>query len=289
MLAYVNGEILPDSQASISIFDRGFLYGDGVFETLRTYNRELFRLTDHLKRLERSARAINLPIPGLDFLREALVRTLRANQVKEDVLVRITVTRGKGSGGIVSLEPIEASVVVSLRPLPVDLPEVFTEGWQVIIAKRRRLPKSALDPGIKSLNFLNNILARAEATQVGAHEAIMLNERGFVTEGSISNVFLVYNQRLITPSESDGLLPGISRQVVMELARRKGMLVKEVSIKPELLFKAEEVFLTLTSAGIMPIVKVNDRFIANGKPGRITNELYQDFNRQARLESKVVE
>ncbi len=289
MLAYVNGEILPDSQASISIFDRGFLYGDGVFETLRTYNRELFRLTDHLKRLERSARAINLPIPSLDFLREALVKTLRANQVKEDVLVRITVTRGRGSGGIVSLEPIEASVVVSLRPLPVDLPEVFTEGWQVIIAKRRRLPKSALDPGIKSLNFLNNILARAEATQVGAHEAIMLNERGFVTEGSISNVFLVYNHRLITPSESDGLLPGISRQVVMELARRKGMLVKEVSIKPELLFKAEEVFLTLTSAGIMPIVKVNDRFIANGKPGRITNELYQDFNRQARLESKIAE
>lgn len=274
MLIYVNGCLLPEEEAKISVFDRGFLYGDGVFETLRTYRGRIFKLEAHLDRLFRSAAAIYLRPPiTKEKLKEATFDMLRANHFSQDVMLRITLSRGSGGGGIFPQEKLTPTVVIAARPLPQYPPKTFTSGWSVIIAQTRRNSIRSLDPRIKSLNFLNNILARAEATQAGAQEALMLNNKGRVAEGTISNFFCLFQGRLITPSAREGILPGITRQVVLDLAKDAGINVEEDSLALPEVYQSDEAFLTLTSAGIIPVVKIDSHLIGQGKPGKVTQRL----------------
>ncbi|MEK6634990.1 MAG: branched-chain-amino-acid transaminase [Planctomycetota bacterium] len=279
---YINGQILPQEDAKISVFDHGLLYGDGVFEGIRAYNGKIFTLEEHLDRLYDSATAISLKIPMTKAeLADAIKNTMEANNMK-DSYIRLVVTRGVGKLGLDPNKCATPQIIIITDTIELYSKALYEKGLDVVTVTTIRNHFSALDPKIKSLNYLNNILAKIESIQAGAGEALMLNKDGYVAECAGDNIFIYKNKTLLTPPTSAGILVGITRNVVMKLAADMEIKVKEELITRYDLYIAEECFLTGTAAEIIPVVKIDGRTIGTGKPGKITSDLlkrYRDLTR----------
>lgn len=275
-MIYLNNRLVPRSKAVVSVFDHGFLYGDGIYETLRAYDGVVFKIDEHIDRLFRSASMIDLTIPKTGkAVKKAVYKTLEANRLKEAV-IRISISRGAGPTGLdPDLCPKPTFVIMAslFRDYPIPY---YQKGVKIIIAETRRNYVKALDPRIKSLNFLNNILAKVEAKQKNAYEAIMLNYRDCVAEGTICNVFFVKGDVLHTPSTSVGILDGITRRIILDAARELKIKTKEGRFRPEDLYQAEEVFISNTTMEVMPVSAV-DNFRISGTPGHISKRLHKAY------------
>jgi len=274
---FVDGAFYPADEARISVFDHGLLYGDGVFEGIRAYAGRVFRLDRHIDRLLSSARAIDLKVPwSRDDLSAAVVGALRRNGLR-DGYVRLVLTRGRGSLGI---DPRSCtagpSIIVIAEPFPALFGDKYERGLQVVTSSVRRMPAQSLPPTVKSLNYLNNILARIEANHRGADEALMLDLQGYVAEGSADNVFIVRGKQLMTPWTSTNL-PGITREAVLELAPGVGLDPHERPFTLHEVWAADEVFLTGTAAEVAPVAAVDGRTIGQGGPGPRTREVAAAF------------
>jgi branched-chain amino acid aminotransferase len=281
-VVYVNGQILPEDRAVVSVLDHGFLYGEGIYETLRTYERRPFLLGRHLERLRSSARLMALDVPFTDEeLTRAIDETLAAHPALDEAYIRVLVTRGVGELSYSLAACATPTLVIIVKPLPAVPERVFTEGIGLALVSVRRNHPDALNPMIKSNNLLNNALAMQEAYRRGADEALMLNQAGELAECSQSNVFLVRGGEVATPPLSAGLLPGITRAFVLEIARSLGLPAAERRLTPDDLARADEVFVTGTTREVTPVVAVDDRSIGDGTPGPITRRLLEAF-RQAR-------
>ncbi|MDR3071370.1 MAG: branched-chain-amino-acid transaminase [Endomicrobium sp.] len=282
MKIYLDGIFVEKEDAKISVFDHGLLYGDGVFEGIRAYNGRIFRLKEHLERLWSSAKAINLTISiGQKEMEKAVIKTLIVNKFL-DAYIRLIVTRGSGSLGL-SPKGCVPSIIIIADHISLYPEESYDKGMEVVTVSTRKIRQDSLSPNIKSLNYLNNVLARMQAIKSGAMEAVMLNAEGYVVECSGDNIFLVKKGILYTPSSTDGALIGITRDAVMEIARNKLKLtVKEERISTYDVYTAAECFLTGTAAEIIPVIAVDSRQIADGKPGNITLELMKEFKNLTR-------
>ncbi|MFZ6007916.1 MAG: branched-chain-amino-acid transaminase [Nitrospirota bacterium] len=257
MYVYLNNKIVPASDAKVSAFDHGFLYGDGIYETMRVYDGVVFMLDEHIERLYRSASLIGLAIPKkIPDIKIAIYETLKANSLT-NAYVRLTISRGYGPIGLDPDLCKEPTFVVMTNEFKSYPKSYYEEGIKLTVASVRRNLREALNPQIKSLNFLNNILAKIEAKQAGAYEAIMLNAAGHLTEGTISNIFFVKDGILCTPSVECGILDGITRALVIDLALKNGLEVKEGEFAPEELYTASEVFITNTTMEVMPARRVD--------------------------------
>jgi branched-chain amino acid aminotransferase len=282
---YLDGKLVEREDAKISVFDRGLLYGDGIFEGIRAYNGRVFRLKEHLDRLWASAKAINLVIPiQKNEMEKALIKTLLANKFL-DAYIRLIVTRGCGD---LSIDPknctIPPSIIIIADNVSLYSEEFYEKGMKIITASTRRVRQDMLSPNIKSLNYLNNILAKMEAVSNGVMEAMMLNAEGYVVECTGDNIFFIKNGILSTPADGEGTLIGITRDAVMELAKNKLKIsVKEKRITTYDIYTADECFLTGTAAEIVPIIAVDSRQISDGKPGKITLKLIKEFKNLTRL------
>lgn len=278
MLIYIDGTLYPKDQAKISVFDHGLLYGDGIFEGIRFYSGRVFMLDEHLQRLEHSARAIalQLPIP-LPEIRQAVLHTIRANNLR-DGYVRLVVTRGCGDLGLSPLLCPKASLIIIASTITLYPPEKYERGLEVVTCSTRRIPHGALSPMIKSLNYLNNVLAKFEALKAGAGEGLMLNEQGYVAECTGDNIFIVRNGTLLTPSIASGALAGITRAAVLQIAARIGLPAHETQLTRYDIFTADECFLTGTAAEVIPVVRLDHRPIGPGTPGPVTRRLIQEFH-----------
>lgn len=274
---WLDGQIMPAAEAKVSVFDHGFLYGDGVFEGVRFYNNKAFRLPLHLKRLQRSASALGLTIP-LDTaaLTQAVADLIAASPLTNGYL-RLIVTRGVGILGINPATCHTPSVIIIADELSMVSEAQREQGVRTIIASTRRLTPDRLDSRIKSLNYLNAILARMEANMAGVEEAILLNDRGFVAEGTADNLFIVTDNELLTPPATEGALAGITRQTVMELAVANGIQARETVLTPYDLYNADECFLTGTGAKLIPVREISGRLVKQC-PGPIYRRLAQAFN-----------
>jgi branched-chain amino acid aminotransferase len=270
MKVYIDGKFYDQREAKISVFDHGLLYGDGIFEGIRAYHGRVFRLKEHIDRLFCSAKSILLNIPmSHRRIMEAVLDSCRQNRIR-DGYIRLLVTRGVGTLGLNPNRCKNPSVIIIADKIQLYPPRLYERGMEIITVPTVRNLHSALNPAIKSLNYLNNILAKIEATSAGFEEAVMLNSEGFVAECTGDNIFIVKDGRLLTPPLSAGALYGITRQVVIELARRDGVPVGEPNLTRYDLFNAEECFVTGTGAEIVPVVKIDGRTIGKGKPGRLT-------------------
>lgn len=277
MWIYLNDRFVPEDEAVVSVFDHGFLYGDGVFETLRAYRGRAFMLGEHLARLERSASRIHLTVPvGKERLADLVRESLERNQLREAYL-RITVSRGAGEVGLDPALCKHPTLVIIAKPFQPYPDSFYSQGVSVVIAKTRRNLPEALPPQVKSLNFLNNILAKMEAQAAGAHEALLLNHQGDLTEGTTSNVFVVQGERLRTPAVECGILDGITRGLILRLARDLGIPAEEGRLTADDLFVADECFLTNTTQEVLPVTRVDDRSIGGGAPGAVTRRLHSSF------------
>lgn len=276
---FIDGELLPPSEARISVFDHGLLYGDGVFEGIRVYNGRIFREQEHIVRIFESAKAIRLEIPmTAEQLGDAMYRTLEANNLRgKDAYIRLLVTRGVGLLGISIRRAACPSVIIIADKIALYPAEVYHRGLRCVVSSIMRNHHNALSPRVKSLNYLNNVLAKAEAHDAGADEAIMLNVFGRVSECTGDNIFVYKHGALVTPPPSEGILEGVTRQVVIELARKRGIPVREDLLLRHDLYVAEECFATGTAAEIVPIVEIDKRPVGDGKPGPVTKQLTEDF------------
>jgi len=274
---YINGKLFDKADAKVSVFDHGLLYGDGVFEGIRVYDGKIFRLREHIDRLYDSARHINLEIPlSKEQLAEAMHSTVRANH-KRDAYIRALVTRGAGTLGIDPRNTTDPQVIIIVDDISLYPKELYEHGLNVVIASTIRVHPSALDARVKSLNYLNNIMAKMEAIQAGCFEAVMLNHEGKVAECAADNIFIVKAGVVRTPPLDAGILGGITRGVVLELARGADMPTEEVSLTRHDLYTADEFFLTGTGAEIIPVIRCDGRPIGNGKPGPVTKQLRERF------------
>ena len=277
MKIYIDGKYYDEKNARISVLDHGLLYGDGVFEGIRSYNGRVFKLSEHIDRLYCSAKAILLAIPMTrQELVQAVLAACRRNQVR-DGYIRLVVTRGVGSLGLNPTHCQKPSVIIIAGKIQLYPAELYQRGLKIITVPTARNSHSALDPAIKSLNYLNNILAKIEALNGGCDEAIMLNAQGFVAECTGDNIFMVKGGQLFTPPLSAGALHGITRGVVLELARENGMAVSEPNLTRYDLFNADECFLTGTGAEIIAVVQIDGRTVGNGKPGPVTRQLVAQY------------
>ena len=277
MWVYLNDRFVDQKEAVVSVFDHGFLYGDGVYETLRSYGGRFFMLQAHLARLQRSARLIGLELPiPLDEWPPLLRETLARNELR-DAHLRITVSRGEGELGLDPALCRQPTLVIIARPLVRYPDRLYEEGVGLAIATVRRNLITALSPRIKSLNFLNNILAKQEAAKAGAFDALMLNAEGLLTESTTSNFFFVREGRIYTPSIDCGILDGITREVVLTLAKEAGIQTEEGRYPAETLARAEEAFLTNTSMEIMPVCSIDRQPVGSGRPGSWTLKLRDLF------------
>jgi len=282
LLVYVDGEYYPKSQAKISVYDHGLLYGDGIFEGIRAYNGVVFKLKEHIERLYRSAHTIMLQIPvEKEEMIQAVLETLRKNNLK-DAYTRLVVTRGVGDLGLNPRKCSKPTIIVITDKIALHESEAKERGVTAMLSWVKRDPVDATTHEIKSLNYLNSILAKIEANISGVDEAICLDKNGFVCEGVAENIFIVKNGKLFTPPSYTGALPGITAEEVMKLARKLGYEVIEKNITPYELFNAEEVFFTGTAAEIVPVREINKRTIANGTPGPITKKLMEEFPKLVR-------
>ncbi|MEM2249803.1 MAG: branched-chain-amino-acid transaminase [Candidatus Bathyarchaeia archaeon] len=279
LLVYIDGEYYPKSQAKISVYDHGLLYGDGVFEGIRAYNGVVFKLKEHIDRLYRSAHAIMLQIPiTKEEMIKIVLETLRKNNLK-DAYIRLVVTRGVGDLGLDPRKCSKPTIIVITDTIALHKSEAKEKGITAMLTWVKRDPVDATSHEIKSLNYLNSILAKIEANINGVDEAICLDKNGFVCEGVAENIFIVKNGRIYTPPSYTGALPGITAETVKELAKSLGYDVLEKNITPYELFTADEVFFTGTAAEIIPVREINKRQIGNGKPGPITKRLMEEFSK----------
>jgi len=277
MKIYIDGHYYDEQNAKISVFDHGLLYGDGIFEGIRAYHGRVFKLKEHIDRLFYSAKAILLSVPiSHEEMVRAVVATCRENQIR-DGYVRLIVTRGVGGLGLNPNRCKNPSVIIIADKIQLYPPEMYERGLDIITVPTVRNLHSALNPAIKSLNYLNNILAKIEANNGGCEEAIMLNAEGFVSECTGDNVFIVKAGQMLTPPLSAGALYGITRGVVIELAKESGIAVSEPNLTRYDLFNADECFLTGTGAELIPVVKIDGRVIGTGKPGPITKSLVEKY------------
>ncbi len=278
MKIFVDGQFYSENDAKVSVFDHGLLYGDGVFEGIRAYNGRVFKLKEHIDRLFYSAKAILLTIPMSHAeICKAVVDTCRENGLR-DGYIRLVVTRGVGTLGLNPNKCKRGSVIVIADKIQLYPKEYYERGLDIITVPTTRNLHSALNPAIKSLNYLNNILAKIEANNAGCEEAIMLNSEGYVAECTGDNLFLVKGNDLLTPPLSAGALYGITRGVVMDLARQAGLNVSEPNLTRYDVFNADECFLTGTGAEVVPVVKVDGRVIGSGVPGPRTRELVKKYH-----------
>ncbi len=274
---YLNGKIVDSADAKISVFDHGLLYGDGVFEGIRSYGGLVFKLKEHVDRLYESAHTILLRIPlAKADLMKAVVATLQANKLK-DAYVRLVVTRGPGDLGLDPRKCARPTLFIITDKIVLYPAQVYREGMEIVTVPTPRNLPEALNPQIKSLNYLNNILAKIEATNAGVQEALMLSAHGYVAECTGDNIFIARGGALLTPPPYAGILKGITRACVMELARKAKVPVREEMMTRHDLYNADECFLTGTAAEIAPIVKIDGRVIGLGRPGPVTLRLMKDF------------
>lgn len=285
---YINGEFVPEERAVVSVFDHGFLYGDGVFEGIRAYHNRVFKLKEHLIRLYESARSIMLDIPlSMEEMEQVVLETLRRNNLREGY-VRVVVSRGKGDLGLDPQKCSRPTVVCIAASISLYPPELYENGLTVVTAAIRRSSAEVLNPRVKSLNYLNNILAKIEGTLAGCMEAIMINSEGYVSEATGDNIFIVKNGAVITPPQYAGILEGITRNTVIELAQDAGLPVFERLFTRHDLYTADECFLTGTAAEIIPVVKVDGRKIGSGKPGEITWRLIRAFRELTKHDGPII-
>jgi branched-chain amino acid aminotransferase len=279
MKIYFNGILIDRSKARVSVFDHGLLYGDGVFEGIRVYNRLVFRFKEHIDRLYRSADAIKLSLPLTKTeMMEAVIKTLKANKIR-DGYIRLVVTRGEGDLGLDPRKCPRPTIFIITDKIKLYPEKFYRAGLEIITATTRRNLPQALDPRIKSLNYLNNILGKIDAIRAGTEEAIMLTHDGFVAECTGDNIFIVSRGTLLTPPPAIGALEGITRGAVMGIARRLGIKFRETMLRMEDVYTADEVFLTGTAAEIVPVVKIDRRRIGSGRPGRVTSRLRGEFKK----------
>ncbi len=277
MKIYLNGKIVPEHEAVVSVFDHGLLYGDGVFEGIRAYHGKVFRLVEHVDRLYRSAAAIALNIPmSREEMIAAVVATCKANDIN-DGYIRLIVTRGVGSLGLNPYLCKQPQVIIIAGAIQLYPKELYETGMNVVTVGTIRNHVEAINPRIKSLNYLNNVLAKIEAINAGVLECIMLNPQGFVAEASGDNIFVVRGKQLITPPVWCGALEGITREVVMQIAPSCGLTVKEDVLTRYDLYTSDEMFLTGSAAEIISVVNVDRRVIGSGKPGPYTQQLLKAF------------
>ena len=288
MIIYLDGKFVPEEEAKVSVFDHGLLYGDGVFEGIRAYNGRVFRLTEHLVRLYNSAKAILLEIPlTISEMEEAVLETLRRNGLR-DAYIRLVVTRGKGDLGLDPKKCDKPTIFIIADAITLYPEETYKNGLKLVTVPTRRNAPEAINPNIKSLNYLNNILAKIEAARAGAVEAIMLNNEGYVAECTGDNIFIISNGIIKTPSPALGGLPGITRDAVIEVARKMGYTVEETFFTRYDIYTADESFLTGTAAEALPVVELDGRQIGDGKAGSITQKLIAAYRELANSEGTTI-
>ncbi|RWZ60862.1 branched-chain-amino-acid transaminase [Halobacillus fulvus] len=276
---YLGGEYVDKNEAVVSVYDHGFLYGDGVFEGIRVYEGNIFKLDEHLNRLYDSAKSIMLHIPyEKEELEEIIAETVRKNQL-ETAYIRVVVSRGAGNLGLDPASCSNPKVVVIAEALALFPKELYERGVRLASVSSRRNRPDVLPPQVKSLNYLNNILVKLEANQAGVDEALMLNDQGYVTEGSADNIFIVKNGTILTPPTYLGALEGITRNAIIDIAKDKGYEIKEQPFTRHDVYVADEVFLTGTAAEVIAVVEVDQRQVGDGKPGVITNHLLSEFRK----------
>jgi branched-chain amino acid aminotransferase len=276
---YIGGKFFPQEDAKISVFDHGLLYGDGVFEGLRSYGGKVFRLKEHIKRLYESAKAIWLEIPiSAEEMADAVNESVRVNKL-EDGYIRLVVTRGAGTLGLDPNRCSNPQVIIIADAISLYPKELYDKGLEIITVSVQRNHPAALSPRIKSLNYLNNILAKIEGLQAGCIEALMLNHKGEVAECTGDNIFLVRNGVLSTPPLEAGILEGVTRDAVIEVAVDADIEVRQLPITKHDVYISDECFLTGTAAEIIPVVKVDSRTIGTGKPGLVTRDLEKRFKK----------
>ncbi|EES73062.1 MULTISPECIES: branched-chain-amino-acid transaminase [Paenibacillus] len=274
---YLDGQFVTKDQAKVSVYDHGFLYGDGIFEGIRIYNGNIFKCKEHLDRLYDSAKSIMLDIPlTYQEMEDALVETLRRNDLRNGY-IRLVVSRGPGNLGLDPNRCPKASVIIIVEQLAIYSEEAYKTGLKTVSVSTRRNIPDALNPKIKSLNYLNNILVKIQSNLSGAGEAIMLNAQGYVTEGSGDNIFIVKNGVITTPPCYLGALDGITRQAIIEICRKKGYNIQEQPFTLHDVYVADEVFLTGTAAEVIAVREVDGRIIGEGHAGPITLKLLEEF------------
>jgi len=288
MEIYIDGEWLDRDAAKVSVFDHGLLYGDGVFEGIRVYARRIFRLEEHIERLYDSARALALAIPQARDEMARLVGEAVTRNRCEDGYIRLIVTRGAGALGIDPRSCPHPCGIIIVNQVAVYSRELYEQGVRVITSATRQVSHESVDPRIKSLNYLKNILAKIDAQHANAHEAILLNQEGFIAECTADNLFVVRHGKLSTPSPQDGALEGITRGVILALAGEAGIPCSEARLTRYDVYTADEAFLTGTGAELMPIAAVDGRVIADGKPGAVTRRLRDAFLALARSEGDAL-
>lgn len=293
MKIHLNGRLVPEEDAKVSVFDHGFLYGDGVFEGIRVYNRRIFRHDAHLLRLYRSARAIMLhPLPPVEEMKRAIEDTVRANEMA-DGYIRAVISRGPGDLGIDPRKCPAPTIVVIATGIALYPEEVYEQGMECVTASTRRSRPDVLSPAIKSLNYLNNVLAKIECIRAGVPECVMLNDRGLVAECSADNIFILSRDfngqtELRTPPITAGSLEGITRDTVMQLAGEIGVRCVERDIALFDIYSAEEAFLTGTGAEVVPMTMLDQRAIGDGKPGPVTRQLIARYRELTHTEGEAL-
>lgn len=276
---WLDGQLVDESEAKISVFDHGLLYGDGIFEGIRFYSGRVFKLEEHIKRLFLSAKSILLQLPWTQQeVIQATVDTIKANGLTNGY-VRLVITRGTGGLGLNPYLCPKPSMFIIAKTIQLYPVENYENGLELITCATRRPTPASLSPQVKSLNYLNNVMAKIECIQAGVMEGIMLNEQGYVAECTGDNVFIIKNGEILTPPVSDGSLDGITRQVIFDLCQIEDIKISEKSMTRYDLYTAEEAFLTGTAAEVIPFVKLDQREIGDGKPGEITKKLSQAFKK----------
>ena len=287
MKVYVNGKIVPESGAKLSVFDRAFLYGDGVFETMRSYAGTVFRLDEHINRLFASAKAIDLKIPlARPQIKNVILRLLKINRLG-DAYIRMAVSRGEGRVGLDARTAKSSNVVIITKKFTPYPRHLYEKGLSVAISSARANEGSPLSR-IKSINYLNNIIARIEAQKKGYNDALLLNNKGEVSSGAVSNIFIIRGQKLATPSLESGALAGVTRAEIIKIAPRAGLKVKEKRISARELMGADEAFFTNTLMEVMPVTGIGRKKIGNGRVGRYTTA-FQDLLQDRIKKEKIYE
>jgi len=285
---YIDGVFYPKEQAKISVFDHGYLYGDGIFEGIRAYNGRVWKLDEHVRRLYEGAKAIMLQMPLTPAeMKEAILETLRRNDLDE-AYIRVVVSRGTGDLGLDPRKCPRPTVVVIADKIKLFPQEMYDNGLRVVTVPTRRNSNEALNPRMKSLNYLNNIMAKIEANHLGYPEVLLLNNDGYVTEGTGDNVFIVKNGELLTPPKTAGILEGITRNTILRLASDMGIPNREALFNRHDVYTADECFLTGTAAEAIAVVEVDGRVVGDGKPGAVTNRLIKAFRELTKVEGTPI-
>jgi len=280
---WINGKVVPVTEANVNVFNHGLLYGDGVFEGIRIYHGRVFECSAHMHRFELSMRAIRMEIPYTrEVLAKAMYETAKANNVSEDGYIRLVAARGAGALGIHPFRTETPTVFIIVSTIQMYDSVMYEKGMKVITAATTRNHPNAMSPRIKSLNYLNNILAKIEAIDAGCLEAVMLNPEGYVAECTGDNLFIVTQGRLRTPGPHCGILEGITRRLILRLAQRRGIPTEECTLTRQDLYFADEMFITGTGAECCPVVEIDKRKIGDGIPGPVTKQLITDFRAHAK-------